>query len=65
MLWAVASRLIEIGASDVVLLNQAAPCDALTSLVTHRLAEPPVSLMGTPGRMRAAPGLRTGCGSTQ
>jgi LysR family transcriptional activator of nhaA len=57
MLWAVPSRLIEIGPSDVVLLKQAPPCDALTPLGTHRLAERPVSLMGTPARMRAAPGL--------
>lgn len=42
---------------DVVLLNRAPPGDALTPLVTHRLAERPVSLVGTPDRMRSAAGL--------
>lgn len=36
---------------DVVLLNQAPAGDALTPLVTHRLAELPVSLVGTPARL--------------
>lgn len=50
-------RALESLNLDVVLLNRAPPGDALTPLVTHRLAERPVSLVGTPARMRAAAGL--------
>lgn len=50
-------RALEALNLDVVLLNQAPPGDALTPLVTHRLAERPVSLVGTPDRMRSAAGL--------
>ena len=50
-------RALEALNLDVVLLNRAPPGDALTPLVTHRLAERPVSLVGTPARMRAAAGL--------
>jgi len=39
---------------DVVLLNQAPPRDALNPLVTHRLAERTVSLVGTPDRLGQA-----------
>jgi LysR family transcriptional activator of nhaA len=42
---------------DVVLLNQAPPGDALTPLVAHRLAERPVSLVGTPDRLGHAASL--------
>ncbi|KQX40359.1 LysR family transcriptional regulator [Devosia sp. Root436] len=42
---------------DVVLLNQAPANDALTPLVTHRLAERSVSLVGTPDRLRDAANL--------
>jgi LysR family transcriptional activator of nhaA len=44
-------RALEALNLDVVLLNQAPPGDALTPLVTHRLAERPVSLVGTPDRL--------------
>lgn len=37
---------------DVVLVNQAPPRDALTPFVAHRLAEQPISLVGTPERLR-------------
>ena len=50
-------RALEALNLDVVLLNQAPPGDALTPLVTHRLAERPVSLVGTPDRMTSAAGL--------
>ncbi len=50
-------RAIEALKLDVVLLNQAPAGDALTPLVTHRLAERSVSLVGTPDRMRAAASL--------
>lgn len=50
-------RALEALNLDVVLLNRAPPSDALTPLVTHRLAERPVSLVGTPDRMRSAAGL--------
>lgn len=50
-------RALEALNLDVVLLNRAPAADALTPLVTHRLAERPVSLVGTPARMRAAAGL--------
>ncbi len=47
-------RALEALNLDVVLLNQAPPGDALTPFVTHRLAERPVSLVGTPERLRHA-----------
>ncbi|MDO8972382.1 LysR family transcriptional regulator [Reyranella sp.] len=50
-------RALEALNLDVVLLNRAPAGDALTPLVTHRLAERPVSLVGTPDRMRSAAGL--------
>lgn len=50
-------RALEALNLDVVLLNRAPPGDALTPLVTHRLAERLVSLVGTPDRMRSAAGL--------
>ena len=42
---------------DIVLLNQAPAGDALTSFVTHRLAERSVSLVGTPDRLGDATSL--------
>lgn len=42
---------------DVVLLNQAPPGDAVTPRVTQRLAERPVSLVGTPDRLGYAASL--------
>jgi len=42
---------------DVVLLNQAPSGDALSTTVTHRLAERPVSLVGTPDRLGYAASL--------
>lgn len=45
-------RKLEALNLDVVLLNQAPPGDAMTSFVTHRLAERTVSLVGTPDRLR-------------
>ena len=36
---------------DIVLLNRAAPRDAARPLVSHRLAQQPVSLVATPGRL--------------
>lgn len=42
---------------DVVLLNQVPPRDVLTPLVTHRLAERSVSLVGTPDRLRKGDSL--------
>ena len=50
-------RSLEALNLDVVLLNQAPPGDALTPLVAHRLAERPVSLVGTPDRLRHAASL--------
>jgi LysR family transcriptional activator of nhaA len=47
-------RALEALNLDVVLLNQAPAGDALTPLVTHRLAERSVSLVGTPERLRDA-----------
>lgn len=44
-------RALEALNLDVVLLNQAPAGDALRPLVTHRLAELPVSLVGTPDRL--------------
>ncbi|MCW0460058.1 Transcriptional activator protein NhaR [Xanthomonas sacchari] len=44
-------RALEALNLDVVLLNQAPATDALTPFVTHRLAERPVSLVGTPDRL--------------
>lgn len=42
---------------DVVLLNQAPPSDAMMPFVAHRLAERPVSLVGTPDRLGHAASL--------
>lgn len=50
-------RALEALSLDVVLLNQAPPGDALAPLVTHRLAERPVSLVGTPERLGPAASL--------
>ncbi|MBV8972392.1 MAG: LysR family transcriptional regulator [Sphingomonadaceae bacterium] len=36
---------------DIVLVNQAPPRDALNPFIAHRLAEQPVSLVGTPARV--------------
>ncbi|WP_147651320.1 LysR family transcriptional regulator [Vulcaniibacterium gelatinicum] len=44
-------RSLETLSLDVVLINQAPARDALTAFVAHRLAEQPVSLVGTPGRL--------------
>jgi LysR family transcriptional activator of nhaA len=44
-------RSLEGLSLDVVLLNHPPPRDALTSFVAHRLAEQPVSLVGTPSRL--------------
>ncbi|MBB3931227.1 LysR family transcriptional activator of nhaA [Kaistia hirudinis] len=44
-------RALEALNLDVVLLNQAPTADALRPLVTHRLAERSVSLVGTPDRL--------------
>jgi LysR family transcriptional activator of nhaA len=41
----------------VVLTNLAPPRDAISPWLIHRLAEQPISLIGTPARVR--PGLRT------
>ncbi len=50
-------RALEALNLDVVLLNRAPAGDALTSLVTHRLAERSVSLVGTPDRLGDAASL--------
>jgi LysR family transcriptional activator of nhaA len=50
-------RALEALNLDVVLLNQAPSGDALTPLVTHRLAERSVSLVGTPERLGEAASL--------
>jgi LysR family transcriptional activator of nhaA len=39
---------------DVVLTNRPPQRDAVTAFVSHRLAEQPVSLVGTPGRLAGA-----------
>ncbi|MCF5936112.1 LysR family transcriptional regulator, partial [Xanthomonas perforans] len=44
-------RALEALNLDVVLLNRAPAGDALSPFVTHRLAEYPVSLVGTPDRL--------------
>ncbi|MCK5933937.1 transcriptional regulator, LysR family [Fulvimarina manganoxydans] len=44
-------RSLEALSLDVALVNQAPPRDALTPYVSHRLAEQPVSLIGTPRRL--------------
>lgn len=44
-------RALEALSLDVVLLNHPPTRDALTSFVAHRLAEQPVSLIGTPERL--------------
>ena len=45
-------RSLEALSLDVVLINQPPARDALTSFVSHRLAERAVSLIGTPARFR-------------
>lgn len=50
-------RALEALNLDVVLLNQAPAGDAVTPLVTHRLAERSVSLVGTPARLGEAASL--------
>ena len=50
-------RALEALNLDVVLLNRAPPGDALTPLVTHRLAERSVSRVGTPERLGEAASL--------
>jgi LysR family transcriptional regulator, transcriptional activator of nhaA len=56
-------RSLETLNLDVVLTDQAPARDALTPFVTHRIAEQPVSLVGTParlaGRASLAESLRT------
>jgi LysR family transcriptional activator of nhaA len=42
---------------DVVLTNQAPQRDATTPFVSHRIAEQPVSLVGTPSRLAGTSGL--------
>lgn len=42
---------------DVVLINQPPARDAVTPFVSHRLAEQPVSLVGTPARLADGPDL--------
>jgi LysR family transcriptional regulator, transcriptional activator of nhaA len=44
---------------DVVLTNQPPQRDATTPFVSHRLAEQPASLVGTPARLRGTEGLRS------
>ena len=44
-------RSLDALSLDVVLLNREPPRDALTPYVSHRLAEQPVSLIGTPRRL--------------
>jgi LysR family transcriptional activator of nhaA len=63
-------RSLEALSLDVVLLNSPPARDALTSSVAHRLAEQPVSLIGTPERLKnfhgrqpsTNPGGRKGAG---
>ncbi len=43
---------------DVVLINQAPTRDAVTPFVSHRLSEQPVSLVGTPDRLRGQHDLK-------
>lgn len=50
-------RTLEALNLDVVLLNQAPPSDAMMPFVAHRLAERPVSLVGTPDRLGHAASL--------
>lgn len=58
-------RALETLNLDVVLVNRPPATDALTRFVTHRLAEQPVSLFGTParlaGRARDVAGLLADC----
>ena len=44
-------RSLEALSLDIVLLDRAPARDALTPFVAHRLAEQPVSLVGTPARL--------------
>lgn len=50
-------RALEALNLDLVVLNHAPPGDALTPLVAHRLAERPISLVGTPDRLGRAASL--------
>ena len=49
-------RGLEALALDVVLTNLAPAADASSPWIVHRLAEQPVSLVGTPSRLHAVPG---------
>ena len=49
--------LLEMLNLDVVLTNQPPQRDATTPFVSHRLAEQPVSLVGTPTRLKATTSL--------
>jgi LysR family transcriptional activator of nhaA len=49
-------RGLEATSLDVVLTNLAPARDAASSWLVHRLSEQPVSLIGTPARIGAAPG---------
>ncbi len=49
--------LLETLNLDVVLTNQPPQRDATTPFVSHRLAEQPVSLVGTPARLKATTSL--------
>ncbi|NBN65439.1 LysR family transcriptional regulator [Microvirga tunisiensis] len=52
-------RQLETLGLDVVLLTQPPASDAATAFVSHRLAEQPVSLVGTPDRLRDGDDLAT------
>jgi LysR family transcriptional activator of nhaA len=58
-------RSLEALSLDVVLLNHSPARDALTSFVAHRLAEQPVSLIGTPARLARTDGSARGKRRTQ
>lgn len=49
-------RALQALSLDVVLINQTPARDAMTAFVTHRLAEQPISLVGTPSRLRGETG---------
>lgn len=50
-------RSLEALNLDVVLINQAPARDVLTPFVAHRIAEQPVTLVGTPSRLRGTGSL--------
>jgi LysR family transcriptional regulator, transcriptional activator of nhaA len=50
-------RSLETLNLDVVLINQPPARDALTPFVAHRIAEQPVSIVGTPDRIRGTASL--------